>query len=203
LWDLLLNCLDHFVISAAIGHLADQLNEFLKQTYALTEDIVLMSSLVDAQGQALPTTNNKLVVFLTRLEKDTVPYRQQAPGQAGAPYQVTSSAPVYLNLYVMVAANFSGGNYPEALKLISGAIAFFQRHPVFDHQAAPGLDARIEKLVLDIENLDIQGLSNMWSLLGSHYMPSVLYKVRMVAFDTEDVIARLPNVRSTATAASH
>jgi hypothetical protein len=194
---------DGFMISAAITHLASQLNQFVKQTHALTEDIVLMSDLVDAEGHAVPNTNNKLVVFLTRLEKDTVPYRPEKPGQASATHYAATSAPLYLNLYVMIAANFSGGNYPEALKLISDAIAFFQRHSVFDHQNSPGMDARIEKLVLDIENLETHELSNIWTLLGSNYLPSVLYKVRMVAFDTENVIARVPNVRSTATSINH
>lgn len=191
------------MINAAVSHLVVQLNQFLKQTYALTEDIVLMSGLVDAEGHAAPNTNNKLVVFLTHLEKDTVPYRQQAPGEAGASRAVISNPPLYLNLYVMIAANFTGANYSEALKLISGAIAYFQRHPVFDHQLSPSLDARIEKLMLDIENLKIHELSNIWTLLGGKYLPSVLYKVRMVAFDAEDIVARVPTVRLPASAANH
>ncbi|SFA98956.1 Protein of unknown function [Collimonas sp. OK607] len=191
------------MINAAVSHLAVQLNQSLKQTYALTEDIVLMSGLVDADGHAAPNTNNKLVVFLTNLEKDTVPYRQQTSSAAGASRTVVSNAPLYLNLYVMIAANFSGANYSEALKLISGAIAYFQRFPVFDHQVTPELDPRIEKLVLDIENLKIHELSNIWTLLGSKYLPSVLYKVRMVALDADDIVARVPNVRLPASAANH
>ncbi|HEY4319223.1 MAG TPA: DUF4255 domain-containing protein [Herbaspirillum sp.] len=191
------------MINAAVSHLAVQLNQFLKQAYALTEDIVLMSGLVDAEGHAVPNTNNKLVVFLANLEKDTVPYRQQTAGEVGAARSVVSSAPLYLNLYVMIAANFSGANYSEALKLISGAISYFQRFPVFDHQVTPGLDPRIEKLVLDMENLKIHELSNIWTLLGGKYLPSVLYKVRMVAFDTDDIVARVPTVRMPAPAASH
>lgn len=191
------------MINAAVSHLAVQLNQFLKQTYALSEDIVLMSGLVDAEGHAAPNTNNKLVVFLTNLEKDTVPYRQQSSGAAGALRTVISSTPLYLNLYVMIAANFSGANYAEALKLISGAIAYFQRFPVFDHQLTPELDPRIAKLVLDIENLKLHELSNIWTLLGGKYLPSVLYKVRMVAFDTDDVVARVPNLRLPASVINH
>jgi hypothetical protein len=171
------------MINAAVSHLVVQLNQFLKQAYALTEDVALMSGLVDAEGHAAPNTNNKLVVFVTNLEKDTVPYRQQGSGTAGAMRSVVSSAPLYLNLYVMIAAN-----------LISGAIAYFQRFPVFDHQVTPGLDPRIKKLVLDIENLKTHELSNVWALLGGKYLPSVLYKVRMIAFDTDDIVARVSNV---------
>lgn len=181
------------MINSAVSHLANQLNQFLKQTYALPEDIVLMSNLVDYVGSAAPNTNNKLVVFLANLEKDTVPFRQHQQGGDNARSAV-SNPPICLNLYVVVAANFNGANYPEALKFISSTIGFFQRFPMFDHQVTPDLDDRIEKLILNIENMKINELSNLWTLLGGKYLPSILYKVRMVAFDTEDVIGQVPNV---------
>jgi hypothetical protein len=189
------------MINAAVSHLAVQLNQYLRQAYALPEDIVTMSGLVDAEGHAAPNTANKLVVFLTNIEKDTVPYRQQQAGEGGTARAVLSTPPLYLNLYVMIAANFSGANYAEALKLISGAVSYFQRFPVFDRQRSPGLDPSIEKLILDIENLKIHELSNIWTLLGGKYLPSVLYKVRMVALEPDDVVGMAPTVRMPASSA--
>jgi hypothetical protein len=184
------------MIYSAVSHLASQLNQFLKQTHDPLEDIVLVSNLFGHDGNAVLNTNNKLIMFLANLEKDTVPYRHHQ-GHAGD-RSVISSRAIYLNLYVMVAANFSGGNYSEALKFISSTISFFQRFPVFDHDVTPDLDSRIEKLMLEIENLKINELSNLWTLLGGKYLPSVLYKVRMVAFDAGDVIGQVPNIRSPA-----
>ena len=92
----------------------------------------------------------------------------------------------------MVAGHFNGNNYPEALKFLSNTISFFQRHPVFDHNNTPELDSRIDKLVLDIENLNIKDLSTLWSAITGKYLPSIIYKVRMVAFDSEDVRFRTP-----------
>ncbi|WP_443113920.1 DUF4255 domain-containing protein [Herbaspirillum seropedicae] len=183
------------MINAAVSHLAGQLNQFLKQSYGRTEDIVVMSGLVDAEGHPASQVKNKLVMFLVNLEKDTMPYRPHGRGDVGMARAVVNPAPLYLNLYVMLAANFSGANYGEALKLLSGAISYFQRHPVFDHQSTPGLDGRIEKLILDIENLKIHELSNIWTLLGGKYLPSVLYKVRMVALESDNVVEMTPTVR--------
>ena len=180
------------MIQAAISHLASQLNQFMKRTYGLTEDIVVVSHLVEADGTVAPHVSNKLVLMLTNLEKDTVPHRIGSRLTGGDGRGLQSSTPIYLNLYVMLAANFNGANYGEALKFISNAITYFQRQPVFDRQVSPDLDTRIEKLVLDIENLNVQDLSNLWGVLGGKYLPSVYYRVRMVAFNGDDVIGQLP-----------
>lgn len=94
----------------------------------------------------------------------------------------------------MMAANFTGSKYPEALKFLSSIISFFRKNRVINRQTTPEMDTRIEKLILDIENLSIQDLSNLWGFLGGKYLPSILYRVRMVAFDSEDVVGRVPVV---------
>ncbi len=91
-------------------------------------------------------------------------------------------------------ANFTGNSYPEAFKFLSRTIGFFQKNHVIDHQSAPEMDVRIEKLILDIENLSIQDPSNLWGALGGKYLPSILYRIRMVAFDAEEITGRTPVV---------
>lgn len=52
----------------------------------------------------------------------------------------------------------------------------------------------LNTVILDIENLSIQDLSNLWGSLDGKYLPSILYRVRMVAFDNEDIAGRIPVV---------
>lgn len=186
---------DRFMIHAAVSHLTHQLNQFLKRTFDLGEDVVLLSGLTEQDGTPAPNTSNKLVVFLVNVEKETTPAR--AGGGGGVLGAVASYPPIYLNLYVMIAASFSGGNYAEALKFLSNAVSFFQRQPVFDHQSTPELDRRISRLALDIENLNFQDLSSLWGALSGRYQPSILYKVRMVCFDAGDVLTRPSPIRGT------
>ncbi|MEN0037344.1 MAG: DUF4255 domain-containing protein [Cellvibrio sp.] len=180
------------MIQAALSHLANQLNAYLKRTNNLTEDIVVVSSLIESDGSAAPHTNNKLVLLLTNIEKDTVPQSVTSRASGFDGRALVGSRSVHLNLSVILAANFSGSNYAEALKFISKAIAFFQMQPVFDKHSSPDLDSRIDKLVLDIENLNIQDLSNLWGLLGGKYLPSVYYRVRMVTINPDNVLAQVP-----------
>lgn len=191
------------MIDAAINQIGSQLNQFLKRTFDLSENIVEISNILELDGNVASNVMNKLVVFLVNVEKDSLSFRQQQNSTAGSDRAPTSYPPVYLNLYVMVAGHFSGGNYPEALKFISNTISFFQRRPVFDHQNSPDLDKRIDKLILDIENLSVQDLSQLWGILGGKYLPSVLYKVRMVSFDSGDVRAQVHTIKEPRSSGHH
>ena len=188
------------MIDSAMSLVSSQLNQYLKSSFDLIDDIVVVSNILEQDGSVSTQVDNKLVMFLVNIEKDDVPHRRNSDAiSAGSDRAMTGYAPVYLNLYVMFAANFSGDNYMESLKFISETIGYFQRRPVFDHDNAPDLEPRIEKLILDIENLPITDLANLWGILSGRYLPSILYKLRMVAFDSDDVPTQVPGVRDVPT----
>lgn len=186
------------MINLAIQLLAAQLNQHLRRAYDLNEDRVIVSNLLDMSGVAAPNISNKLVVYLVNIEKESVsPTSARIPYSAhptGGDRTLQHSAAQRFNLFVMMTANFTGNNYAEALKFLSSTIGYFQRNPVFDHHSTPEMDERIEKLILDVENLSVQDLSNLWSSLGGKYMPSILYRVRMITFDSDEVSGRQPVV---------
>jgi hypothetical protein len=181
------------MIHAAVSHIANQLNQFLKRSFDLNEDVVVMSNILEQDGTLAPNISNKLVVFLVNVEKETASSLQAKP--SGFERSASTYPPVFLNLYVMIAGHFGASNYAEALKFLSNTVSFFQRQPIFDHQLTPDMDKRIDKLVLDIENLNIQDLSSLWGVLSGKYLPSILYKVRMVSFDSGDVRSQLSPIR--------
>ncbi len=183
------------MIHAALSHLANQLNQFLKRNLELMEDMVILSSLVDQDGSAGQNTHNKLALFLVNVEQESfVPFNRNS--NTSFTNTTTSTPPLSLSLYVMVAANFSSANYAEALKFLSNTVAFFQRQPHFTHQNTPDLDRRINQLSVSMENLSIQDLSSLWGNLGGKYHPSALYKVRMVTFDAGDVLSQVSPIAS-------
>ena len=186
------------MINAAISHLAAQLNQFFRTRYQQVEDLVVVSNLVELDGNVVAQANNKLVLMLVNIEKDSLPHRSgnhPSSERRGPDNRLQiHSAPLHLNLYLMMAANFGGANYAEALKFISAAISYFQANPVFDPTNSPDLPRGIEKLILDIENLKIQDLNNLWSLLGGKYLPSVYYKLRMVTLDGTALIGQVPQI---------
>ncbi len=85
---------------------------------------------------------------------------------------------IYLNLYLLFSVNLS--SYPESLKQLSLIIQFFQYKNVFTPLNSPGLPDGIEKLILDLSTLSFQDMNNLWGILGSKYLPSVMYKLRLI-----------------------
>ncbi|WP_122158650.1 DUF4255 domain-containing protein [Paraburkholderia sp.] len=194
------------MIDKALGFLLDELNRFLEPRSPGGEPLAVLSSLAVPHGGAAPGTDNKLVISLLSIEKEgaasslPVPLRDpSAPAQAGAPSGFARvAAPLPLNLNVMVAASF-GANYREALKVLSAAIGFFQARPGFTPQNAPALPPGIERLSIEMVSCDLTMLSNVWSVLGANYLPSALYKIRMLTVQQGWVAAFEPAVSGAAT----
>jgi hypothetical protein len=84
-----------------------------------------------------------------------------------------------LNLDLLLAAHFT--HYDQALKYTSLVLTYFQSHPSFKQAEYPALDPRIEKLNVELVSLGYEQLSQIWAFVGSRQLPSMVYRLRMVA----------------------
>jgi Pvc16 N-terminal domain len=168
------------MIDAAIALVSSQLNQALRHQFMASEDLVVVCNLKDADGTVAAQAANKVVAHLVNIEREAV-----SGVNAGlTPYTVSAQAPpVHLTLLLMFTANFSGGNYAEGLKFLSSTVNFFEAMRIFTHDNAPNLDRRIERLTLAVENLSFADLNNLWGTIGSSYLPSVLYRMRLIGVD--------------------
>lgn len=182
------------MIDSAIGHLAAQLNQMFRRHVVLAEELVVVSNLQEADGGVVQQASGKLVLLLAGIERDTAAHRNPSrpTGEQGS--RVVGPDPLYLNLLVLCAATFSGQHYPQGLRFLSDAMAYLQANPVFDHQNSPDLDARIDRIVLNIENMGASEMHGLWSIHGGRYWPSVLYRARLVCLDSGTTLAREPLV---------
>lgn len=158
----------------------------------MAEDVAVVSNLQEVGGAPVVPSTNKVVLFLSSIERDTLAHQATGSNSSIKRGLARNLPPVYLNLMVMCAANFSGSHYPEALKFLSSAIVFFQANAVFDHQSTPDLDTRLERLALNMENLSSQEMHSLWSIHGGRYLPSALFRVRMITLDAGGMRGRDP-----------
>jgi hypothetical protein len=191
------------MIDTAINHIAKDVNQHLMRTFGLNEDVVVVSNILEQDGTVATHVNNKIVVSLVNIEKESVPLSQPRVANASAMRTTVINPPIYLSLYLMFASYFSGSNYQEGLKFISNTINYLQGKSVFDQHNTPDLDRNISKLVMDIHNLDMTDLSNLWGILSGKYLPSILYKVRMVTVDASAVKDQTTGVSKPVSRVSH
>lgn len=179
------------MMAAAITAIAGQLNQSLRRRFQPSEDLLVVSNLTEMDGSPVPQVLNKLVLMLVNVLSEPTAYRPGLLSHTASRVGLGGGA-MQLNLQLMFAASFSGTAYPESLKLLSHTLAFFQARPVFDHSNCPELDGRIERLTLEQENLSIADMSNLWGVLRGTYLPSVLYRMRMLSIDADELRGQAP-----------
>ncbi|PCJ21787.1 MAG: hypothetical protein COB04_02380 [Gammaproteobacteria bacterium] len=184
------------MIHSAVLHIHKNLNQYLQASFDEQQDVVVVSNVTEHDGSPVAYANNRLVLSLIRIEKDTFP-QAKPPGQ---PMGHDGKRLLHFNLYILLMANFSGERYSEGLEMMSSCIRYFQRTPYYDHGNSPDLDRSIEKLILDVENIDFDQQPGVWNSVGGKCMPSIMYKVRMISVDdigVEQMPGRLTSTQST------
>lgn len=144
------------------------------------EQYVQLVPVVDMEGKA-PVTENTVYMSLIRIEEDKINMSDGGEREYIGSKVHFYNPPVKINLYVLFSAAYSDGqekNYKEAIKRISQVLAFFQAKNVFTTANSPRLDAAVGKLSVDLHNTGMEEQNNLWSMLGSLYRPSVLYRFR-------------------------
>ena len=91
---------------------------------------------------------------------------------------------IFLNLYLLFSIN-NTSEYKTALGQLSFIIQFFQYKNVFTPLTTPALPAGVDELIFDLYTISFQDLNNLWGILGSKYLPSIMYKMRLIAISEE------------------
>lgn len=166
------------MLSLSITMFSSLLADHLKRAFKLDESIVSLQPLTE-QNKAQPS--NKIHLFLVNVERETsggISFNQQA--LPGGYYK--SGAPSWqLNLYIMLAAVFQEKQYEEALRLLSGTLSFLQSNNQFPLPGSP------VKLAVEPVNMSFNELSNLWSICGGTYYPSIVCKIRTLNIDEAEI----------------
>ncbi|UKB82428.1 DUF4255 domain-containing protein [Chryseobacterium sp. MEBOG06] len=134
--------------------------------------------------------SDKVIITLLSVEEESTLKNRSRYQQVVVESQPTrydkESAPAYLNLYVMIAANRS--MYNKGLLNISKVIEIFQANNVLEYIGSNQEDNF--KFRIELHSIPFDQLSYIWGLLGGKIMPSVLYKIsviKIVAKETKPV----------------
>jgi len=179
------------MIDKALKFIVGEIDNYIKTKVSLPSGakIVLdnIAKLQDNSGGG--GSANKIILSLVNVEEDRLSKNPDNYYKTDDNKVIYKNSPVYLNLYCLFAYNHSENdselinNYEEALKYISYVVQFFQHRNVFTPLNSPSLDPGIEKLLMELTTLGFEQLNHLWAVLGGKYLPSVLYKMRLVVID--------------------
>jgi hypothetical protein len=183
------------LLQSTLELLRDRLDASFQAADPRSEEWVALTSPVDIDGRVFEGAKNKLLMLLVGLQSDKTATSASGPIPVQGDRYALVAPPLYLNAFILLIANFSEGNYPTGLRVLSRAIAFFQENHVFTPDRLPGLAPEIEKVALDFVSLDLSQMNYLMAMLGLKYLPSAVYKLRMLPFHGNSATTVVPAVR--------
>ena len=172
------------MIDVALDFLCKQLDEYLRLKIdpGVNTPFVQLSNIAWHDSEpANESDASNAFISLINIEEDRI---SKSPDNfvrninSGVTYK---NPKIFLNLYLLFSVNLS--SYTESLKRLSFIIQFFQYQNVFTPSSNPTLPSGIDELILDLYTLSFQDLNNLWGIMGSKYLPSVMYKMRLIIID--------------------
>ena len=175
------------MIGAVIVLLKDLLNDYLKTQAGTGPEESQEDRVVFLDGERLDEVAFKsgaITAILVNLEEESTLRSADLYRGMNEQGEITDIFPeIRLNLYVLFVARFK--QYDKGLQHLSSIISFFRAHRVLDHRNAPALDGSIDRLAIELITLPFSEQNEVWSSLRTAYHPSVLYRVKLLAFRDE------------------
>lgn len=193
------------MIDKVVHYIITAINQDFDDPNVLDEPQVVAGNMafIDAYQESSATrTSDKLIASVVNISQEStfrnIPYRKTSTNSDGDPIIKERSPELWLNVYLLFGANRT--DYMSALNYISRVIGFFQRKHVFtpaelQNLTGPAVDVNlpeVDKLIFDLCSLNFDQLNQMWSIMGGKYIPSVLYKVRMVLIQESTIDTQKP-----------
>jgi len=164
-------------------------NQYLQNLDRRGDDWVVLTNIVEHDGTINEHSRDKIVMAVYNITKENV-ISTYTPARPGGDSFAVVQPPIYIDVHLMFMANFTGKTYVDGLAAISRLISYFQQNPWFTQSNAPDLGPEINKITLELESLGAVEANCIMGMLGTKYLPSVYYKLRMLPFAAPAMQAR-------------
>ena len=163
-----------------------------------SQEICVVSNLVEQDGNLAFTSSSTssdhiIVITVVNIEeertfKDQVNYKKTDRDTI-----INVNPEIRINLSVLFTA-YSASSYTTSLQILSYVIGFMQMKNVFTPQNSPSLNGVVEKATITLNTLSAEQNNHLWGYLGAKYMPSVVYKIKMLTIQEDHKMAEGPPI---------
>jgi hypothetical protein len=172
------------------------LNQHLNSLAANNADNVVIANVaVNDNDQYTPLQRDQIVLSLVRIEEEKVLKNTPAGRRNTATGEMEyRNPPVFVNLYCLFSIN--SNQYENAMTYLSRVVRFFQHKQIFTSRDPISFNGvvipendRLEhyRLTVELYTPSFEELNHIWSVLGSKMLPSVMYKLRLLELELDQV----------------
>lgn len=163
------------MIDELLKHVEDNINAYLKSKLG-GDSLVIMADIAKQMTSTEGAGDEDRGVYLTlvNIEEETC-LKNNYPMQKIGSSIIELRPSVHINLFLLFSAN--PDDYGEGLKQISRVIEFFQFNKVMNITLNQSYEIRF-----NLYNIGFENLNNLWTVLGGRYLPSVIYKARLLMY---------------------
>lgn len=180
------------MLNSSLIAVKNKLTEHLQNRFRLQHSTVVLNPLVEQDGSVPQKNRNKMVISLVHLEQEMTQQYSGAQNRRHEQTLLKVNPPLRFNLYLLFSAAFE--DYEESLKFLNATIAFFQANSVLTDLGEKSSMSGVDTLKFEIEKLSHQQIHSLYSAMGAKYQPSILYKVRYINIQSDQIKSEVPLV---------
>lgn len=180
------------MIRGALKFIKQQLDQYIALNFGLQESAVVINALLDLDGAASEKNKNKVVITMINLDLETSRQFATMNRRLSNRDIAQVNAAQHFNVDLLFTSNFD--DYEEALKFLGATISFFQANTSFNAEHMSSMPSGLTRLNFEIENASYLDTHNLWSAMGAKYQPSIIYKVRHISIDSDQINSVQPSI---------
>lgn len=167
------------VIKTILRYLENEINQSVTPSAEKFAQLGNIARLESGSGASNADLQDKVILTLVNIDEEKTLKNSPHYVRDGEAL-IRRNPTLFLNLYVLISC--AAEDYETALSKISYIVGFFQRKHVFTAENAEAAfpDEHVEKIIMDMFSLNFEQVNHLWGILGGKYIPSVLFKMRLV-----------------------
>jgi hypothetical protein len=170
------------MIYPILNSIAEELNNFMFNKWGTTTNgtnqIVQLNNIATINDEK-NDLQDKIIITLIKTEEEPTLKNGPFYSKKSDSETLKHHPAIFLNMYLLFS--ITKKNYKEALQLLSDTILFFQSQKVFQGNLGDDPDSEdVFKIFIDLHDLPMQEIFELWSNLGNKQFPFILYKARVV-----------------------
>jgi len=181
------------VIDQTLQFLRSKINTYNNTTTDIVE-IMNIATLND--GDEFVESTSPIILSIVNIENDATSrnpniYRHNTNNPSSIEkYKNPTQNLVISLLFSAYSKEQKTDKYKDGIVKLEHVIRCLQEQNVFYINGTSEVDPAVNehiKLILEMESLNLSQLNQLWSMLGNKYMPSVLFKMKMISIQHNEV----------------